>query len=323
VYRKLVIERGHNMSNQDIVKKFKRSLISKDMAEATIDNYMSMANKAVELVDSPISEWTITDLEEVSMYLIEKGYENTSYNKNLTSFKIFIKWLITRKVNLKIDLVVLNDEFKLKRVNNKKKRGEKAMPSDEFGDFVKFVLGFGNSKTAQRSRVIVLIEVMTGLRRVETQKLKREDIDFKNKSISPSTTKFDKEREVGVQQFVLDEIEKLYTMFPDSEYVFVTETGKNIAITQINRSVNYFVKKAMQKDVISERVTPHGLRKSYATWLYREKRIPIQDISEILGHEDIATTQIYLSVDTKAVSRTMSELDVFGDEGREDEESNI
>jgi integrase len=50
-----------------------------------------------------------------------------------------------------------------------------------------------------------------------------------------------------------------------------------------------------------QRLVPHRLRATYATWL-SEAGVPIQDIQAALGHKDIRTTAIYLGVDLGRVA---------------------
>lgn len=49
-----------------------------------------------------------------------------------------------------------------------------------------------------------------------------------------------------------------------------------------------------------ENVHPHRYRRTLATDLVR-KGVPIQDIAEILGHSDLRTTQVYVSLDQATV----------------------
>ncbi|MDD4503937.1 MAG: tyrosine-type recombinase/integrase, partial [Clostridiaceae bacterium] len=64
------------------------------------------------------------------------------------------------------------------------------------------------------------------------------------------------------------------------------------------RSVQYLVKKyigASNLDV--EKYSPHKLRHTAATLMYKYGKVDIRSLQEILGHENISTTQIYTHLD--------------------------
>lgn len=67
------------------------------------------------------------------------------------------------------------------------------------------------------------------------------------------------------------------------------------------------VKRAAKKTGITKRVTPHTFRHSFATHLL-EQGEDLKTIQELMGHEDISTTQIYLHVRQNGIGSTKSPL---------------
>ncbi len=77
-----------------------------------------------------------------------------------------------------------------------------------------------------------------------------------------------------------------------SQFLFLTHTGRRMGRETIWR----LVKKYALRAGVSRRVSPHTLRHSFATHLL-EGGADLRAVQEMLGHVDIATTQVYTHVD--------------------------
>ena len=62
------------------------------------------------------------------------------------------------------------------------------------------------------------------------------------------------------------------------------------------------------KDIANRNITPHSLRHSRSTELLSEHNVPIEKISEWLGHSDISTTMIYLHMTNKNDRELMGKI---------------
>ena len=93
---------------------------------------------------------------------------------------------------------------------------------------------------------------------------------------------------------------KTYLSHPDrpipkrgqEDYIFLSRLGK--AISRI--TVFVFIKEAAEAAGIDKEISPHTFRHSFATALL-EGGANLQAIQLLLGHEDVATTEIYTHID--------------------------
>ncbi len=151
----------------------------------------------------------------------------------------------------------------------------------------------GNSPEAFRDRAMLELVYSSGLRVSELCNLRESDIDAHEKIIR-ITGKGGKTRLVPVGELALSAIEDYKKHRPElakkstCAELFITRRGK-----KISRKTFWFnLKKYASKSEISSNVKPHTLRHCFATHLLRNGA-NLFSIKEMLGHSDLATTQIY------------------------------
>lgn len=113
--------------------------------------------------------------------------------------------------------------------------------------------------------------------------------------------KGNKERTVYLNDACLKAIENYLKFRDDSkalpedkEYLLLSSRFKPIN----KRTVELLVKKHITNSGLeNEKYTPHKLRHTAATLLYKHGNVDIRSLQSILGHENISTTQIYTHVD--------------------------
>lgn len=155
-----------------------------------------------------------------------------------------------------------------------------------------------------------MIEVMyaSGLRVTELINLRIDQVHFQ-KGIIKVFGKGHKERLVPIGEFALDQLmlylENVRYKYDNkkSKYVFLNRMGFPI-------SRQYFfmqIRKYALKAGITTTVSPHTLRHSFATHLL-ERGAELRAVQEMLGHRNIATTQIYTHVSSM---RILSAYDLY------------
>ena len=97
--------------------------------------------------------------------------------------------------------------------------------------------------------------------------------------------KGEKERDVPMLENIVSMVQAYQRLCPSKMYVFESE-GEKLS----ENSLRYMITKAFAK--VGLKVTPHQLRHTYATELLNNGA-RIADVSELLGHASMATTQIY------------------------------
>lgn len=124
------------------------------------------------------------------------------------------------------------------------------------------------------------------------------DISVKNKFLR-IVGKGDKERLVPISDTALNEIQlwlfdrNLMKVKPgEDDYVFLNRRGAHLTRTMILIMIKNVAKDAG----ITKTVSPHTLRHSFATALL-QGGANLRAIQEMLGHENIKTTQIYTHID--------------------------
>lgn len=88
----------------------------------------------------------------------------------------------------------------------------------------------------------------------------------------------------------------------EEDYVFLNRRGKHLTRTM----VLIFIKQYAQDAGIKKTISPHTLRHSFATALLKGGA-DLRAIQTMLGHEDIATTEIYTHIDTSDLRREILE----------------
>jgi integrase/recombinase XerD len=90
--------------------------------------------------------------------------------------------------------------------------------------------------------------------------------------------------------------------------LFISLSGNSYWEPLSRNSIESLVKKYAESVWITEKVTPHTLRHSFATSLLR-RWADIRSVQALLGHSSIQTTQIYTHVDDRYLQKVHDLLD--------------
>ena len=150
----------------------------------------------------------------------------------------------------------------------------------------------------KRDRAILETLYSSGLRVSELVGLNKENVDFIS-GVLKVFGKGKKERLAPIGDKALRAVrsylEKLGTSkIKEKKAVFLNKSGRRMS----DRAVRRVVEKYIRKTSLSEKITPHSLRHSFATHLL-DRGADLRSVQELLGHANLSTTQIYTHVSTE------------------------
>ena len=160
----------------------------------------------------------------------------------------------------------------------------------------------------QRDRAIIEVLFSCGLRVSELVALRLSDLFLQERYVRVAG-KGGKERLVPISDRAVDELEawfewraRINIMPGEEDYVFVSKLGRHLSRVMVLK----MIKRQALAAGINKTISPHTLRHSFATALLcggADLRI----LQTLLGHERIATTEIYTHIDSTALRREILE----------------
>lgn len=271
--------------------------IEKGRSVKTVENYdrylsrfltFTKVSDPIKITEAGVREFRIALNRSFG---ISGTMKKNTQNYYLIALRAFLKFLRKR------DIDSLNPErIELAKVGS---RDLDLITADELSRLMKGPEGY--SPTALRDRAILELFFSTGLRVSELCNL-NQDLDLSRDEFSVRG-KGEKVRVV----FLSDNAKKAVTAYlkkrDDMSDALFVSYGKGVPKTKdlprlTPRSVERLVKQYAIKAGITRKVTPHVIRHSFATDLL-ENGADLRSVQALLGHANIATTQVYTHVTDK------------------------
>ena len=240
----------------------------------------------------------ITDLHAYISYC-DSYYNDSTKTKarKISAIKSWFKYLHNT-----VELIDKNPSEKLE-LPKLQKRNPVYLTLSESEKVINAIKLEENEFNRARDLCIILIFLTCGLRISELTGINIESIkDDKLNVIG----KGNKERTVFLNENCLYAIKsylKLRPITPDTTALFISSHKKRIS----NRSIQIRLKKYIQLAGLDPNIyTPHKLRHTAATLMYKYGDVDIRTIQSILGHTSVATTQIYTHLDDDDIKKGIS-----------------
>ena len=194
---------------------------------------------------------------------------------------------------------LLKQEGKLANLFRPKK--PKSLPNVfSKNEIVRFLNVIDNLK----HKTMMILAYSSGLRRNEIINLRKKDILFDRKCIFVKQSKGKKDRYVMLAENAIDYLKKYLATYQPKYWLFEGEKGGQYG----ERSIQSVFINAKIKSGVNDSVTLHGLRHSFATHLV-DNGIPLHVVKDLLGHNSIKTTEVYLHISQHYLKEVKSPLD--------------
>lgn len=228
-----------------------------------------------------------------------RGLARSTLLRRMASLRRYLSLLVKEDYPIATEVLDRLDEFQLK----KERRLPIALSRDEAIDFIATI------KNA-RDRAMVLVMVFMGLRISEVVQLNVDDITPYTEGIT-FRGKGGKERYVPVHPTARDAVLIYKAERPEvepdelGEPLFVSRHRRRIDASTVRRFIKKYAKEALSLDNRKrQKLSPHKLRHTFATLLLQGD-VDIRYIQELLGHENLSTTEIYTSVNQEDLGRAI------------------
>lgn len=286
-----------------IIKEYTQYLrLEKNLSPNTYDAYLTDLEKLLHYLDTanidPL-DVTLENLQHFMAGLHDIGIHPRSQARILSGVKSFFKFLVIADYRKDDPAELLEGPkigFHLPEV----------LTVEEIDKIIATVDMSKNE--GQRNRAILETLYSCGLRVSELCNLKLSDL-YLDEGFIKVEGKGSKQRLVPISQRAISEINgwlenridgKIKQGYED--YVFLARWGKNISRIM----VFHLIKELAEKAGIKKTISPHTFRHSFATHLL-EGGANLRAIQAMLGHESIATTEIYTHID-----RSMLRAEIIG-----------
>lgn len=256
-----------------------------------------------------ISKFSVSDLKKITLndihaFISHLAVDNKSKAstraRKISTIRIFFKYL-TEEGN-----VLEKNPAQNLKTPKLDKRVPKYLSLEDSQKLLNIAQDDDN-RNAQRDFAILTLFLNCGMRLSELVGINIKDIDFSENKLTV-IGKGNKERVVYLNKACINAINNYLQVRPkegikrdkrnSEKALFLSERRERIS----NRTVQHIVYKELAKAGLdSSKYSVHKLRHTAATLMYQYGNVDIRALQELLGHESIATTEIYTHVSNDQV----------------------
>lgn len=227
-------------------------------------------------------------LHQAQKALTQKGHSPATISRHLSSWRQYLAYLIEQGL-------CQTDPSPAPRAPKKRERLPKAVPPESL---LPLFAEHPDHPASPRDTAIFELLYGSGLRLSELAGLNLADIHL-NDGWLTVTGKGRKQRRIPMTQAAITALTgylKTRIAHPDETALFTSRTGKRLGTRQIQKRLQQHA--ALHSD---RHLSPHMLRHSFASHLLQSSH-DLRAIQDLLGHSQLATTQIYTKLDAAHLS---------------------
>jgi len=263
---------------------FEQEMKISGLSQKTIKSYLYYVQDCLNFVKKDIKSVSSADIKDYLEKLKDSGLSASTLNTAYSALQFYFSRILRRKLF-----------YSIPRAKKSKKLPEVFTKKE--------VLAITKAVKNITHKLILALMYSSGLRVSEVVNIKVKDLDFDNNLLFVRGGKGSKDRLTIMSKMVAD---VLYLYIKDkstNDYLFLTNRGGKYT----ERTVQKIFQQALFSSNIKKQASCHSLRHSFATHLL-ENGIDIRYIQELLGHNNIRTTQLYTKVVNPNLKKVKSPL---------------
>jgi integrase/recombinase XerC len=268
--------------------------IEKNSSSHTIDNYLRDINHFMGFIKQQgISHFAAVSYATVRVYLTilyDKQYARKTVSRKISSLRSFYRYMLREEI-------VTDNPFFSTALPKQRKQ----LPKFLYYEELEQILSVCDCNDTLGQRDLALLELLygTGIRVSECCNINLSDLDRANQLVLVKG-KGKKERYVPIGSYAIQAVEHYIQHGRvelvgkhkgDQNALFVNHRGGRLT----DRGIRTILDKIIKKASSTLHVSPHTLRHTFATHLLNEGA-DLRTVQELLGHENLSTTQIYTHV---------------------------
>ena len=255
------------------------------LSPRTLANYKYTLDMFSDRVNKSVSKITADDIRGYISYLSEaRGLRETSLQTHISVLRAFFSWLLME------ERIKKNPMLKIRSLKLDKKNARQALSVEELERLRDACKGY-------REKALVEFLVSTGCRLSEVAQLNVADLDFNNRSVTV-TGKGNKERPVYFSIRARLMLQEYIKERKGGEGLFVSSKTPYLPLKP--RAIQRIIHGLSVRAGLDARVHPHLLRHTFATHALNSG-MDVTAIQQLLGHENISTTQIYAAMNEDVI----------------------
>lgn len=260
-----------------------RALVSADVSFDEI----SISDVGVDILKTV----TLSEVYDFLYYILnDRGDIAPTRSRKSSALRTFFSYL-----TVKVNLLEVNPVAELE-VPSQRKRLPKYLSLEECIQLLSSIEG----TYAERDYCITVLFLNCGLRVSELVGINLNDMKGDTLRV---VGKGDKERSIHLNKACLDAIAQYLKVRPndsakDKQALFISRQGNRISVKAVQANMQKYLKMSGLED---KGYSVHKLRHTAATLMYQHGGVDLRILKEILGHQNLATTEIYTHIASRQI----------------------